>query len=103
MLVDDVAASSSAAALRTDEIVLDDDKTAREYKLDSAEGCCLGLCFADTTVVSLPSPDRSDFCGLGFKPITYSRCMYCVQEAGWERVDIHNYKDFQASQSAGEQ
>ena len=54
VLVED-AAQSSSAALRTDEVVLDDEKTAREYKLDSAEGCILGLCFVDTSVVS-PSP-----------------------------------------------
>ena len=58
VLVDD--ADSSSAALQTDQVVLDDEKTAREYKLDSADGCILGLCFVDTSVVS-PS---TVFCAL---------------------------------------
>ncbi len=134
MLVEDAALSSSAA-LRTDEVVLDDEKTAREYKLDSAEGCILGLCFVDTSVVSpspvffapfilyvpasrppklsCPHPAPNCLQKSNLKPRRQlliqqnlpTDCaqliarMCCVQEAGWERVNIYDHKDHQVLQS----
>ncbi len=54
-----------------DEVVLGDDRTIRECKLDAADGSILGLLYADSTV-----------------------------ESGWESVNIFDYKDFQSQAPA---
>lgn len=50
-----------------DEIVLDNDRTVREYKLDATDGSILALIYADSTV-----------------------------ESGWESVEIHDPKNFES-------
>jgi hypothetical protein len=50
-----------------DEVVLGDDRTIRECKLDATDGSIIALLYADSTV-----------------------------ESGWESVNIFDYKDFQS-------
>eukprot|EP00277_Geminigera_cryophila_P030754 CAMPEP_0173062390 /NCGR_PEP_ID=MMETSP1102-20130122/3786_1 /TAXON_ID=49646 /ORGANISM="Geminigera sp., Strain Caron Lab Isolate" /LENGTH=103 /DNA_ID=CAMNT_0013929045 /DNA_START=32 /DNA_END=343 /DNA_ORIENTATION=+ len=52
-----------------DGIALDNDKTVRECKLDATDGSVVALLYQDNTL-----------------------------EAGWESIDIHDYKNFSSTE-----